>query len=301
MTPDEIAFLKAIGDNPADETARLVYADWLADRNDPRAEFARLSADFLRCTRGLADTRRALPAKWLGAVDPLFDRFQIVRLANPGEGIAGGTVTGVFVTPGCSVALRQALVEVSTDKAIMEIPADHPGVIVSILVRPGDFIAVGQALLVYLSSQDPFPPSAAPAPVPAPRPSPDRATEPKVPLEPLAEFIHDMERGRDSLRTALPEQINAILVYLETAARMVFGRGAVRVAWDTARANRGWHLLSMRPTTQMRSSGLTDEQVLQERLDIHIEMFRVFLRTHGQPVEFRELPDPFDGTSPATE
>jgi uncharacterized protein (TIGR02996 family) len=80
MTPDEAAFLKAITDNPADETARLVYADWLTDHDDPRATFARLSADFLRCVRGLAEMRQTLPAEWLNAVDPLFGRVQAVCL-----------------------------------------------------------------------------------------------------------------------------------------------------------------------------------------------------------------------------
>ncbi|QJW96626.1 TIGR02996 domain-containing protein [Frigoriglobus tundricola] len=44
MSPDEAAFLKAIGDNPADETARLVYADWLAERGeDEKATWLRES------------------------------------------------------------------------------------------------------------------------------------------------------------------------------------------------------------------------------------------------------------------
>lgn len=34
----EPAFLAAIRDDPDDDTARLVYADWLAERDDPRGE-----------------------------------------------------------------------------------------------------------------------------------------------------------------------------------------------------------------------------------------------------------------------
>ena len=63
MTPDEVAFLQVIRDNPADEATRLVYADWLAERDDSRAEFARLSGEFLRCVRGLADLRRGQPTE----------------------------------------------------------------------------------------------------------------------------------------------------------------------------------------------------------------------------------------------
>jgi uncharacterized protein (TIGR02996 family) len=41
MGNDE-AFLRAIADSPADTTARLVYADWLEERGDQRADFLRV-------------------------------------------------------------------------------------------------------------------------------------------------------------------------------------------------------------------------------------------------------------------
>jgi uncharacterized protein (TIGR02996 family) len=40
MTEDE-AFIRAIVDTPGDDTSRLVYADWLDDRDDPRGPFLR--------------------------------------------------------------------------------------------------------------------------------------------------------------------------------------------------------------------------------------------------------------------
>src|SRR5262249_25691611 len=39
------AFLRAIADNPTDRATRLVYADWLEERGDPRAEFLRVQYD----------------------------------------------------------------------------------------------------------------------------------------------------------------------------------------------------------------------------------------------------------------
>ena len=44
MHPDESGFLAALRTDPSDDTARLAYADWLEDRNDPRAELLRLAA-----------------------------------------------------------------------------------------------------------------------------------------------------------------------------------------------------------------------------------------------------------------
>ena len=38
---EEAAFIQAIHDNPYDNTTWLVYADWLQDRGDPRAEVIR--------------------------------------------------------------------------------------------------------------------------------------------------------------------------------------------------------------------------------------------------------------------
>lgn len=39
------AFIRAIVDNPGDDTPRLVYADWLDDRDDPRGPYLRAERD----------------------------------------------------------------------------------------------------------------------------------------------------------------------------------------------------------------------------------------------------------------
>ena len=41
MTPDEAALLRAVVAAPGDHLARLVYADWLDDRGDPRGAYLR--------------------------------------------------------------------------------------------------------------------------------------------------------------------------------------------------------------------------------------------------------------------
>ncbi|MFO0807982.1 MAG: TIGR02996 domain-containing protein [Gemmataceae bacterium] len=42
MTDAQTAFLRSIAERPDDDLPRLVYADWLEDRGDPRGEFVRL-------------------------------------------------------------------------------------------------------------------------------------------------------------------------------------------------------------------------------------------------------------------
>ena len=51
MTHDE-AFLQAIIANPVDDAPRLIYADWLEERGDPRGEFIRVQCDLARMAPG---------------------------------------------------------------------------------------------------------------------------------------------------------------------------------------------------------------------------------------------------------
>src|SRR6266702_4092908 len=48
---DEDAFLDGIAADRADRTRLLVFADWLADRSDPREEFVRLHTKLLDMDR----------------------------------------------------------------------------------------------------------------------------------------------------------------------------------------------------------------------------------------------------------
>ncbi len=66
---DEAAFLSAIRDNPADDTARLAYADWLDEHGQPeRAEFIRLRHQFAQLKARLNDLGTQLDPVWLVAL-----------------------------------------------------------------------------------------------------------------------------------------------------------------------------------------------------------------------------------------
>lgn len=77
MTDGE-ALLAAVLRNPGDAIAPLVYADWLEERGDSRAEYLRLLAglgepDAPECGGGprerLRELREALDPAWAGAID----------------------------------------------------------------------------------------------------------------------------------------------------------------------------------------------------------------------------------------
>jgi uncharacterized protein (TIGR02996 family) len=83
LTGDDRAFIRAILDDPEELTTWLVYADWLDERSDPRAEYLRLSVERKqrggrragRIDRRLTHLRRELDANWVLV-------FDTARLAN---------------------------------------------------------------------------------------------------------------------------------------------------------------------------------------------------------------------------
>ena len=104
-----------------------------------------------------------------------------VKLPVLGEGVDSGTVAGVLVAPGDTVEADAPLIELETDKAVIEVPAPQAGVIASLPVKAGDTVAVGQ-LIATIEPSDAAP-SQAPAEVPAAVAAPP-AAEPQPPPPP---------------------------------------------------------------------------------------------------------------------
>lgn len=85
---DEDAFIRALRERPDDETTRLVYADWLDDRSDPRAEYLRVEAAWVALQpsdeqyrplyRRVSQLAAALEPEWFATVSrmgPLVRRW----------------------------------------------------------------------------------------------------------------------------------------------------------------------------------------------------------------------------------
>jgi pyruvate dehydrogenase E2 component (dihydrolipoamide acetyltransferase) len=70
------------------------------------------------------------------------------KLPDLGENIASGDVVTVFVSEGDVVKPGQALLEVETDKAVIEVPCPPGGLVAKVLVKKGDTVKVGQALVL---------------------------------------------------------------------------------------------------------------------------------------------------------
>ena len=95
----------------------------------------------------------------------------------------------LLVKPGDTIKAEQSLVTVESDKASMEIPSSHAGVVKELKVKLGDKISEGSLVLLLEAQAGAAAPTAAAAPaaataaVPAPQSEPDTANQKVAPVE----------------------------------------------------------------------------------------------------------------------
>lgn len=70
-----------------------------------------------------------------------------ILLPELGENIAAGEVVRVLVAPGDRLAAGDPVVEIETDKAVIEVPAGQAGVVTEVLAKAGTRAKVGEVLL----------------------------------------------------------------------------------------------------------------------------------------------------------
>ena len=108
-------------------------------------------------------------------------------------------VIEVLVKPGDSVKVEQSLVTVESDKASMEIPSSHAGVVKELKVNLGDTVNEGTVVLMLEAAGDSEPKSAPAPAAPAPAaaqtvaPPPPAAAAPTGPVEVRVPDIGDFK------------------------------------------------------------------------------------------------------------
>ena len=70
-----------------------------------------------------------------------------VKVPELGEGIESSQISSIMVKVGEQVQKEQALLEVESDKASIEIPAPNDGIVKEIYVKNGESIRIGQLIL----------------------------------------------------------------------------------------------------------------------------------------------------------
>src|SRR4029078_7494057 len=68
------------------------------------------------------------------------------KLPELGENIAAGDVMRVLVKPGDTVANEQAVLELETDKATIEVPSSVARTVKDVRVKAGEKVKVGQTI-----------------------------------------------------------------------------------------------------------------------------------------------------------
>jgi 2-oxoisovalerate dehydrogenase E2 component (dihydrolipoyl transacylase) len=75
-------------------------------------------------------------------------------LPDLGEGLADADLVAWHVAVGDEVALNQVLVEVETEKAVVELPSPFAGTVVELLAAPGETVRVGAPLIAIATSTE---------------------------------------------------------------------------------------------------------------------------------------------------
>ncbi len=87
------------------------------------------------------------------------------KLQELGENITQGDLVRLLVSPGASVSEGQPVMELETDKAVIEVPSSVSGIVADIHVKEGEKVKVGQLIFTLKTGSAAQPQAAKHAPV----------------------------------------------------------------------------------------------------------------------------------------
>jgi pyruvate dehydrogenase E2 component (dihydrolipoyllysine-residue acetyltransferase) len=110
------------------------------------------------------------------------------KLPELGENIDQGDLVRLMVAPGATVNAGQSVMELETDKAVVEVPSSVSGTVQEIRVKEGDKIKVGQVIFTVDGADGKTAPkpsqAAAPSQASAPAAAPQQSPAPATPAAP---------------------------------------------------------------------------------------------------------------------
>ncbi|MBM3434166.1 MAG: 2-oxoglutarate dehydrogenase complex dihydrolipoyllysine-residue succinyltransferase [Bacteroidetes bacterium] len=220
-----------------------------------------------------------------------------MKVPSPGESISEVEIATWLVSSGDYVEKDQAIAEVDSDKATLELPAEAAGVI-EILVEPGTTVAVGQVVCridtsaaapeggAKPSSSDvpnPMPVAAAPAPAAA------TATYATGTASPAAKKIL-AEKGMDPSQVAGTGKDGRITKEDAVNAKVAMGsassagRGETRTRMSALRRKLATRLVSVKNETAMLTT--FNEVDMKPIMDLRKEYKDAFAAQHGVGLGF---------------
>ena len=87
------------------------------------------------------------------------------RLPELAENVTEGDLVRLLISPGAAVSEGQLVLELETDKAVVEVPSDVEGIVKDIRVKEGQKVKVGQVIFTVAGEAAPAPPPEKPRPV----------------------------------------------------------------------------------------------------------------------------------------
>ncbi|MFZ0770431.1 MAG: dihydrolipoyllysine-residue acetyltransferase [Candidatus Sulfotelmatobacter sp.] len=164
------------------------------------------------------------------------------KLPALGENIEQGDLVRLMIAPGAAVSEGQAVMELETDKAVVEVPSSVSGTVIEILVKEGDKIKVGQVVFTADSNGT----SAAavtenrrpePAAAGAPTPRPSAATQPESQPAPLRTRSTDARVATEFRLQELGENISQgdlVRLMVAPGAKVSEGQPVMELETDKA-------------------------------------------------------------------
>jgi pyruvate dehydrogenase E2 component (dihydrolipoamide acetyltransferase) len=149
------------------------------------------------------------------------------KLPELGENIEQGDLVRLMIAPGDTVSEGQPIMELETDKAVVEVPSSIDGKVKEVRVKQGEKVKVGQVIFTAeAASGSAAPEVAAPRPVAPPQAEPPQ----KVGAPPLP----DVDRRGSTEPASVPLQEEEDISG-QQAAKMAF-QAAIRAEGKTERA-----------------------------------------------------------------
>jgi len=107
------------------------------------------------------------------------------KLPELGENIEQGDLVRLMVEPGAPVSAGQSVMELETDKAVVEVPSSVSGTVQEIRVKEGDKIKVGQVIFTVDGADSKASPAPAQSAPSSPAPPKQQVAPPAPPKEPI--------------------------------------------------------------------------------------------------------------------
>jgi pyruvate dehydrogenase E2 component (dihydrolipoamide acetyltransferase) len=72
--------------------------------------------------------------------------IEAIKVPDIGENAESGKVVAVHIKPGDIIAVEDSVIELETDKAVVEIPSPISGKVVEVLAEEGSELEVGEVI-----------------------------------------------------------------------------------------------------------------------------------------------------------